>query len=183
MALAKPRRALGHNFRPHVALVVLVAARLARLRGPSLAEEGRHRVYFLALLALHGQWRVGWGLSAGAGIVGGASTYRSLNRDVRGLKNVFKNKIVKGVVVRSTCVGCSRRFPYGPDCILSHLGDVWSPHRWPTAVQSLTAFLGLDVAPLGSYHADCPILVIITVPRFRSGPGRAFATSLGRRRL
>ncbi len=56
------------------------------------------------------------------------------------------------------------------------------PPRAPTTVQSLTAFRRLDVAPLGSHHADYPIPAIITIPRFHSGPGHAFAVPLGRRR-
>lgn len=40
--------------------------------------------------------------------------------------------------------------------------------------------MGFDIAPVGSNPADCPILVIITVPRFCSGPERSFETLLGR---
>ena len=49
----------------------------------------------------------------------------------------------------------------------------------PTAVQSLTAFRGLDITPLGSDHADRPIPRIITVPEFYSRPADAFAVDLG----
>ena len=73
----------------------------------------------------------------------------------------------------------SQRFLNGADCILSTLEFVYTHHRMPTAVQSLTAFRRLDIAPLGSYHADCPIPRIITIPEFYSRPADAFATSLG----
>jgi hypothetical protein len=76
-------------------------------------------------------------------------------------------------------IGYSQRFPNEPDCILSILEFVYTHHRTPTAVQSLTAFHMLDVAHVGSYHADCPIPRIITIPEFYSRPGCGFLTSLG----
>jgi len=37
----------------------------------------------------------------------------------------------------------------------------------------------LIIAHVGSYHADCPIPRIITIPEFYSRPADAFAISLG----
>ena len=73
----------------------------------------------------------------------------------------------------------SQRFLNEADCILSILEFVYTRHRMPTAVQSLTAFHRLDITPLGSYHADCPIPRIITISEFCSRPADAFAIGLG----
>jgi len=37
----------------------------------------------------------------------------------------------------------------------------------------------LDIAHVGSHHADCPIQKIITIPEFRSRPDDAFAIIFG----
>ena len=73
----------------------------------------------------------------------------------------------------------SQRFLNGMDCILSTLEFVYTHHGMPTAVQSLTAFRELNIALLGSYHADCPIQRIITIPEFCSRPVETFVYNLG----
>ncbi len=100
--------------------------------------------------------------------------------DERGAMLFGPSTMIKARPPMPDMIGCSTPFGRGPDCILSRLPVVWTGHRRPTTVQSLTAFHRLDVAPVGSDHADCPILAIFTIPRLHSGPERAFATLLGR---